>query len=68
MHAVFSPVTYCRASAARRPNRPIALGVSFTNGAGGAQTIIFHAVPELSTLGLALLTGLSLPVRVRRIR
>jgi hypothetical protein len=35
-------------------------GVAFTGGAGGTQAIIFHAVPEPSTLGLALLAGLAL--------
>jgi hypothetical protein len=33
-------------------------GVSFPGGAGGSQSLIFHAVPEPSTLGLALLAGL----------
>jgi hypothetical protein len=35
-------------------------GLSFTGVAGGTQAIIFHAVPELSTLGLALVAGLAL--------
>jgi hypothetical protein len=35
-------------------------GVSFAGSAGGTQAIIFHAVPEPSTLGLALSAGLAL--------
>ena len=38
-------------------------GVLFADGAGGTQAIIFHAVPEPSTLGLALVAWLALPVR-----
>jgi hypothetical protein len=38
-------------------------GVSFANGAGGAQAMIFHAAPEPSTIGLAVLAGAALFAR-----
>jgi hypothetical protein len=40
-------------------------GVSFTDGAGGTQSIIFHAIPEPSTFGVALLSALHLLLAVR---